>query len=657
MADITLTVDYEFSTGLDEAVNKLVSSINASPPKIKVEFDVDNKQINELTKKIGSLGSSAKGAGKVGNSILPNASKVAQAASGMGQLTKQVATYHKESEEASKIVSTYSDAAHGMTTVIEESRKKNGEYEESTRRVTETFKTQAQASRELTQQRQEAANAGKKYAQALSSIETKQRSLRKVSGGAASSEYTKLEDLKKSLGSTYQDYTSGKTDYGNFNVGMTEWTKNLIEAKTAADEFIATHDKLNKATSQTSTAQVQAQSQLKATLKEINMTSSNITSSYKSLQNKLGGTTATGQNATDLQALSQAYNNLETARENLKANAKSGVVTDAEIENVRRLQTEMQGLIDTTKQRVEAENGSNIQAESAAISKQTSLLTTAEGALKKYTAAAKSAHSSNAYQGISENVAQLKMLRQQYDENIISLETYQTQLAKVERSLKTNISTIITNGDATQTLGQKVTGMATKIASWMSVAQVVTAAVNGIRQMASAVVEVDTAMTELKKVTNESDATYDTFLENASSRASELGATLSDVITASADFARLGYNIDDASTLADAAIVYKNVGDGIENISDASDSIISTMQAFGVDASDAMSIVDKFNEVGNNYAISSDGIGQALLRSASAMEAAGNTLDETIALTTAANTVVQNPEKVGRIMPNNAVMC
>lgn len=42
----------------------------------------------------------------------------------------------------------------------------------------------------------------------------------------------------------------------------------------------------------------------------------------------------------------------------------------------------------------------------------------------------------------------------------------------------------------------------------------------------------------------------------------------------------------------------------------------------------------------NNFAISSGGIGEALLRSAAAMNAAGNTLDETIALTTAANTVV-----------------
>ena len=60
-----------------------------------------------------------------------------------------------------------------------------------------------------------------------------------------------------------------------------------------------------------------------------------------------------------------------------------------------------------------------------------------------------------------------------------------------------------------------------------------------------------------------------------------------------------------------------------------------------------MQIVDKFNEIGNNFAISSTGIGEALQRSASALAAAGNSIDESVALITAANSVVQNPEQVG----------
>ena len=53
----------------------------------------------------------------------------------------------------------------------------------------------------------------------------------------------------------------------------------------------------------------------------------------------------------------------------------------------------------------------------------------------------------------------------------------------------------------------------------------------------------------------------------------------------------------------------------------------------------------------NKFAITSAGIGEAVTRSASALFEAGNTIDESIALITAANTVVQDPTTIGRLMP------
>ena len=91
------------------------------------------------------------------------------------------------------------------------------------------------------------------------------------------------------------------------------------------------------------------------------------------------------------------------------------------------------------------------------------------------------------------------------------------------------------------------------------------------------IVKIDTAMTELKKVTNETDESYIKFLDGSAERAQKLGAKISDVVTATADFARLGYNLEDASILSDTATIYKNVGDGIGDINSASESIISTM--------------------------------------------------------------------------------
>ena len=57
----------------------------------------------------------------------------------------------------------------------------------------------------------------------------------------------------------------------------------------------------------------------------------------------------------------------------------------------------------------------------------------------------------------------------------------------------------------------------------------------------------------------------------------------------------------------------------------------------------------------NNFAISSTGIGEAMKRSASALYEAGNTIDESIGLITAANSVIQNPEQVGTALKTLAM--
>lgn len=221
------------------------------------------------------------------------------------------------------------------------------------------------------------------------------------------------------------------------------------------------------------------------------------------------------------------------------------------------------------------------------------------------------------------------------------------KLEDIRKSAEGSSSAIKAVGENTNSLSGRIKGLINNFKSLITTAKVVSSIIRFTKEMVSNVVAIDTAMTELRKVTNETEKSYDDFLDRASERSKNLGMSLKDTINATADFARLGYDVKQAEELADAAIVYKNVGEGIKDISSASESIISTMQAFGILPEEAMSIVDKFNEVGNNFAISSEGIGEALMRSASSMKSAGNTLDETIALITAGNTIVQNPEKMG----------
>ena len=119
-----------------------------------------------------------------------------------------------------------------------------------------------------------------------------------------------------------------------------------------------------------------------------------------------------------------------------------------------------------------------------------------------------------------------------------------------------------------------------------------------IKQGIQDVRELDKALTELKKVTDETEETYDKFLETAGKTSARIGSTITNMTSATAEFAKLGYNMEQAAEMAEAAIVYKNVGDNIASTEDAADSIISTLKGFKLKSSQTMAIVDKFNEVG-----------------------------------------------------------
>lgn len=260
---------------------------------------------------------------------------------------------------------------------------------------------------------------------------------------------------------------------------------------------------------------------------------------------------------------------------------------------------------------------------------------------------AKTGDTKDAFSDIEEGIETLKKLRKELEETGIATAEWEGKFKGACAQIAKGSAVIEPSGRARKTFGDSVFGVVDELAGYIDVIDVAFEAYETGRKMVEAVTEIDTAMTELKKVTDETNASYNAFLDEASIRAKDLGATVSDVVSSSADFARLGYDLDEAASLADAALVYKNVGDGISDIETASSSIISTMQAFGIEASNAMSVVDSFNAIGNNFAISSGGVGDALLNSAASLHAAGNDIHESVALIAAANTTIQNPGRVG----------
>lgn len=187
-------------------------------------------------------------------------------------------------------------------------------------------------------------------------------------------------------------------------------------------------------------------------------------------------------------------------------------------------------------------------------------------------------------------------------------------------------------------------GLAGQIANFVSLYDVI----NVIKQAASEVTQLNTDITDLAKVSEQSVKQIYSDFSSYADIAKEMGGTISDTISATTAWAKNGYSIPDSKELARVSLLYKNVGDDI-TIDEANESLVSTLQGYKLAADDAEHIVDVFNEVSNNEAISSAGIGEALQRSAASFNAANTSLEQSVALVTATNSVLQDPEKVGNM--------
>lgn len=169
-----------------------------------------------------------------------------------------------------------------------------------------------------------------------------------------------------------------------------------------------------------------------------------------------------------------------------------------------------------------------------------------------------------------------------------------------------------------------------------------------IRKIPKEVYEIDTAMTNLYKVTDETSSKYNQFLDSSSKSAHELGRSISSLIEQTANWAKLGFSLDDAEQLAKISSIYANVGE-VSNDTAVSD-LVTAMKAFNIEASDSITIVDSLNKLGNEFATDAASLGEGLSKSASALHLAGNDINETLAMLTGGTEITQNASEMGNAL-------
>ena len=174
------------------------------------------------------------------------------------------------------------------------------------------------------------------------------------------------------------------------------------------------------------------------------------------------------------------------------------------------------------------------------------------------------------------------------------------------------------------------------------------AVIGYIRKMVDNVKALDEAMINLRRVTDETDSGYLAFLEKANKQAQDLKVVTSDLVEQTYQWAKLGYDLNDALELSRASTIFSKVADVSQEQS--LQNLITILKAYGIEAKNVMDIVDKMDNLNNRYAVSAAGLGEGLERSASALAMTGMSLDKSLALLTGTGEITQNLDNTGNAL-------
>lgn len=258
-------------------------------------------------------------------------------------------------------------------------------------------------------------------------------------------------------------------------------------------------------------------------------------------------------------------------------------------------------------------------------------------------AMSKNTFNGGTYQVETDNmIASLKKLLNASD---LTASDLKANVDKINRSFRTMSSEAQAAGVNGLSFFDKIKEDALKFTSWMSLTTVISGISREAVKFYNNVVDIDTAMTELRKVADNTNQQYAEFFDNIGQKAKDLKIDLSDLISQTAEWGKRGYSLDEAETLATNSGIYSVVGE-VDNATAVQD-LTTVMKSYNMTVDESINIVDKFNAISNKYAVSASDIGDMLSRSVSSLSVAGNTLDQAIAMGTAITEITGDAAEAG----------
>ena len=223
-----------------------------------------------------------------------------------------------------------------------------------------------------------------------------------------------------------------------------------------------------------------------------------------------------------------------------------------------------------------------------------------------------------------------------------------SQLQSVANQFRVIQSTAAAAGNLGGSVLSQLIGNMTKLSPLFGMGTAITTSINTVKSMISSVYELDTALVDLQKTTTMNSTDLESFYSNSNNIAKQMGVSTAEIINQASAWSRLGYSSREAAeSMAQLSSQFAAISPGMD-VDTATDGLVSIMKAYDVDVDDVLDgIMSKINIIGNTAATSNADIVNMLTRSSSAMAEANNSLEETIALETAAVEITQDADSVG----------
>lgn len=161
---------------------------------------------------------------------------------------------------------------------------------------------------------------------------------------------------------------------------------------------------------------------------------------------------------------------------------------------------------------------------------------------------------------------------------------------------------------------------------WMVAGTLIFGAFGQIKEAISSVIDMDTALTDLNKVTDLTIQQLDQMKMSAIEIGKAFGQSAVEIAKGMAEWGRFTKDTEEIINLTKVATLASNVSD--LSVAEAAKTLTTAMLQFKIETKDAITIIDEFNEIQNNFKTTAGDLAQGIAQVGSVAEQTGVSIQQ-----------------------------